>query len=307
MNPLAKPVYLLAIGICLLPMVSAPVALAIGIIYGLTWQHPWPQINAEASRKLLQTAVVGLGFGVPLIEVWQVGKGSFFSTLAGILITLAIGSLLGRWLKVPHGTSLLVSCGTAICGGSAIAAMSPVIKAENDESAVALATVFTLNAVALLVFPLVGHLFHLEQHQFGTWAGMAIHDTSSVVGAAASYGIEALETATTVKLTRALWIAPLALIAGMLTNSGQRAKIPLFIVLFIAAAAVHSALPRWEPAWHSVATVARHALVLSLFFVGAGLNRNLLKKVGARTLTQGVTLWLIISTLTLAAVHYRLI
>nr|WP_320114253.1 putative sulfate exporter family transporter [uncultured Desulfuromonas sp.] len=307
MNPLAKPVYLIAIAICLLPMVSAPVALALGIVYGLTWQHPWPQINAEASRKLLQSAVVGLGFGVPLLEVWQVGKGSFFSTLAGILITLAIGSLLGRWLKVPQGTSLLVSCGTAICGGSAIAAMSPVIKAENDESAVALATVFTLNAVALLVFPLVGHLFHLEQHQFGTWAGMAIHDTSSVVGAAASYGIEALETATTVKLTRALWIAPLALIAGLLTRSGQRAKIPLFIVLFIAAAAIHSALPNWEPAWHTVATVARHALVLSLFFVGAGLNRTLLKKVGARTLTQGITLWLIISALTLTAVHYRII
>jgi len=307
MTTLAKPVYLIAIAVCLLPVVSAPVALALGIFYGLTWHHPWPALNAQASRRLLQISVVGLGFGVPLVEVWQVGKGSFFSTLIGILTTLAIGSLLGRWLKVPQGTSLLVSCGTAICGGSAIAAMTPVIKAENDESAVALATVFTLNAVALLVFPLIGHLFHLEQHQFGTWAGMAIHDTSSVVGAAASYGLEALETATTVKLSRALWIAPLALIAGLLTNSGQRAKVPLFILLFIAAAAIHSAVPSGQPAWEAIATVARHALVVSLFFVGAGLNRGLLKQVGARTLTQGVTLWLIISSLTLTAVHYHII
>lgn len=307
MITLAKPIYLLLALTCLLPMISAPIALSMGIVYGLSCSNPWPEATALISKKLLQSAVVGLGFGVPLVQVWQVGKSSFFSTLVGIIITLAIGTMLGRWLHVPKVTSFLVCCGTAICGGSAIAAMSPVIKARNDESAVALATVFTLNAVALLLFPLLGHLFDLSQHQFGNWAGMAIHDTSSVVGAAASYGLEALDTATTVKLTRAMWIAPLALVAGSLTQSTQKAKVPLFIILFVVAAAVHSAIPQWQPAWQSVANLARHALVVSLFFVGAGLNRRLLRQVGIRTLTQGVILWLIISTLTLAAIYFHVI
>lgn len=303
----AKFIYLLLALTCLLPMISAPIALTMGIIYGLSCSNPWPEATALISKKLLQTSVVGLGFGVPLVQVWQVGKSSFLSTLVGIIITLAIGTILARWLNVSKVTGFLVSCGTAICGGSAIAAMSPVVKARNDESAVALATVFTLNAIALLLFPLVGHLFDLSQHQFGVWAGMAIHDTSSVVGAAASYGREALETATTVKLTRAMWIAPLALIAGFLSHSTQKAKVPLFIVLFVVAAAVHSALPQWQPAWRIIATLARHALVVSLFFVGAGLNRQLLRQVGIRTLTQGVILWLIISTLTLSAVYFHII
>lgn len=304
MATLAKPVYLLMVVSCLLPVVSAPVALMLGIIYGLCWQNPWPQATARISKNLLQVAVVGLGFGVPLLQVWQVGKESFFFTLAGIVVTISVGILLGHWLKVPQRTSFLVCCGTAICGGSAIAAMAPVIKARNDESAVALATVFTLNALALLIFPFIGHLLQLEQGPFGIWAGMAIHDTSSVVGAAASYGQHALDTATTVKLTRALWIAPLALVTGLFTESTQRVRVPLFIVLFIVVAAVHSALPHWQPAWQGIATLARHALVLSLFFVGAGLNRQLLRQVGMRTMLQGVALWLIISTLTLVVICY---
>lgn len=303
MHKMAKPLYLVGAIICLLPWITPPMALGMGIIYGLIWINPWPQAGANISRYLLQTAVVGLGFGVPLAQVWQVGRESFLITLLGILITIGAGWALGRWLKVPHTTGMLVACGTAICGGSAIAAIAPVLHAKNDESAVALATVFTLNAVALLLFPLVGHLLGMEQNQFGVWAGMAIHDTSSVVGAAASYGTQALETATMVKLTRALWIVPVALVAGLLAQSDKRAKVPHFIVLFIIAAALHSNLPTWQPLWDQLNNLARHALVASLFFIGSSLNRPLLRKVGGKVLCQGTVLWLFISALTLAGLQ----
>ncbi|MDY0191767.1 MAG: putative sulfate exporter family transporter [Desulfuromonas sp.] len=303
MQNLAKPLYLIGAISCLLPGITPPMALGLGIAYGLIWMNPWPQAGATISRYLLQAAVVGLGFGVPLAQVWQVGQQSFFITLLGILVTIGAGWTLGRWLKVPHTTGMLVACGTAICGGSAIAAIAPVLRAKNDESAVALATVFTLNAVALLLFPLIGHLLSMEQNQFGVWAGMAIHDTSSVVGAAASYGAQALETATMVKLTRALWIVPVALVAGMLAHSDKRAKVPRFILLFIVAAALHSSIPTWQPLWDQFSTLAKHALVASLFFIGSSLNRPLLRKVGGKVLLQGTMLWLFISALTLAGLH----
>jgi len=307
MNNLAKPLYLIGALTCLLPGITPPMALGIGIGYGLIWLNPWPQTGATISRYLLQAAVVGLGFGVPLAEVWQVGRESFLTTLIGILITISVGWFLGRCLNVPHTTGMLVACGTAICGGSAIAAIAPVLRAKNDESAVALATVFTLNAVALLLFPLVGHLLGMGQNQFGVWAGMAIHDTSSVVGAAASYGSQALETATMVKLTRALWIVPVALVAGMIAHSDKRAKVPRFIVLFIVAAALHSSLPNLEHLWSPLNSLARHALVASLFFIGSSLNRPLLRKVGGKVLLQGTALWLFISALTLAGLRFGLI
>lgn len=307
MRPVSKYFYLGAVGCCLLPSMPPALALFLGIVYGLSRENPWPETTATISQRLLQLAVVGMGFGVPLNDVWQVGRQSFFTTLIGILITLSVGWVLGRLFGVAPTTSLLVSCGTAICGGSAIAAIAPVIRAKNDESAVALATVFSLNALALLLFPLLGHWLNMEQHQFGTWAGMAIHDTSSVVGAAASYGQQALHTATTVKLTRAMWIAPLALCIGLTVRSHQRVRIPLFIVAFIAAAALSSALPSWRPLWQPLTTVARQALTVSLFFIGSGLQRSLLRQVGLNTLIQGVLLWLTISSLTLFALRSGLI
>ena len=288
---------------CLIPGVSPALALGAGITFGLVGQNPWPQQSSAACRMLLQAAIVGLGFGLPLKQVWEVGRASFGITLCGIMLTLGLGILLGRILHIPKRTGLLVACGTAICGGSAIAAIAPAIQAEDDESAIALATVFTLNAVALVLFPVVGHFFHMGQDQFGTWAGMAIHDTSSVVGAAASYGSAALEQATTVKLTRALWIVPLAFIASSCKHSGSRVRIPKFILLFIAAAAIHTLLPQAEPVWDWITHGAKQLLVLSLFFVGTALTRDLLRQVGPRTFIQGTVLWLCISVLTLAGIQ----
>jgi len=234
--------------------------------------------------------------------VWTVGRSSVGYTVIGITLTIATGLILGRLLHIRGNTSALISCGTAICGGSAIAAIAPVIKAKDDETAVALATVFTLNAVALIVFPLVGHYFNLTQHQFGVWAGLAIHDTSSVVGAAASYGAQALDIGTTVKLTRAAWIAPVALVTGLLVRSGGKAKFPLFIIGFVVAAALHSLLPQFSTLWQLLSSVARQLLVLTLFLVGSGLTREVLQKIGIWPLLQGVTLWIVVSVLTLVAI-----
>ncbi|MCA1797839.1 MAG: putative sulfate exporter family transporter [Geobacteraceae bacterium] len=303
----AKAIYVTGIAFCLVPGISPALALGVGIVFGLIGINPWPRYSAQASKILLQSAVVGLGFGLPLQQVWTVGRASFGVTLAGILLTLGLGIMFGRMLHIPKHTSLLVACGTAICGGSAIAAIAPTIQAEDDESAIALATVFTLNAVALVLFPVVGHLLHMGQNQFGTWAGMAIHDTSSVVGAAASYGNAALEHATTVKLTRALWIVPVAFAASSLNRSKSRTRIPMFILLFIAAAAIHTLLPQAQPVWSWISTSAKQLLVLSLFFVGTALTRELLRKVGPRTFIQGTALWLCISGLTLLGIQGGLI
>lgn len=298
-----KILYVFGVVFCLVPGVSPALALGIGIIFGLIGINPWPHYGAQGSRILLQSAVVGLGFGLPLQQVWEVGRASFGTTLAGILLTLGLGIFFGRLLHIPKRTGLLVACGTAICGGSAIAAIAPAIQAEDDESAIALATVFTLNAVALVLFPVAGHLLHMGQNQFGTWAGMAIHDTSSVVGAAASYGNAALEHATTVKLTRALWIVPVAFAVSSLNRSKSRTRIPIFILLFIAAAAIHTLLPQAQQLWNWISTGARQLLVLSLFFVGTALTRELLRKVGPRTFIQGTALWLCISVLTLVGIQ----
>ena len=214
-----------------------------------------------------------------------------------------MGTLIGRLLKVEGRTSLLVSFGTAICGGSAIAAMAPVLKARDAEIAVSLATVFTLNAVALLLFPFIGHQLHLSQMLFGTWAGMAIHDTSSVVGAASVYGAEALAVGTTVKLSRALWITPFVLMMAWRNNATGKNAFPWFILAFVAAAAINTLLPQAAPAWHVITRIARQALVVTLFLIGAGLSRELLRKVGVRPLLQGVVLWLIVGSLTLACLE----
>ncbi|ORJ54912.1 YeiH family protein [Geothermobacter hydrogeniphilus] len=294
--------FLALLAVCALPMISTAHALIAGILFSLLLGNPWPEMSADWSRKLLQISVVGLGFGLSLGQVWQVGRSSIVYSIIGITLTLLVGLLLGRFFRTEKNTSALIAFGTAICGGSAIAAMSPVIKARDDEAALALATVFTLNSVALLVFPFFGHLLHLSQHQFGIWAGLAIHDTSSVVGAAAAYGQAALATGTTVKLTRAIWIVPFVMGAAWMSKSGGKARVPLFIVGFIVAAGVRTLLPQFASLWGNLAGIARQALVVTLFLIGAGLTREILKNVGIRPLAQGVSLWLLAAGLTLAAI-----
>jgi uncharacterized integral membrane protein (TIGR00698 family) len=288
--------------VCALPFVSTWMALAAGILFSLTLANPWPTRSAAASKQLLQVSVVGLGFGMNIAEVWIVGRSSLVVTAIGILLTMGLGLMIGRLVGTKGRTSALISFGTAICGGSAIAAMAPAIDAENDESAVALATVFTLNAVALILFPLAGHLMGLSQHDFGIWAGMAIHDTSSVVGAASTYGQEALDIGTTVKLSRAIWIAPIVMGVSYFAQGRGKARVPLFIIGFVVAAAVASMLPDWHTLWASLARIARQALVVTLFLIGAGLSPQMLRRVGLRPMIQGVSLWAFVSVLTLAVI-----
>ena len=291
---------LCAIG-CFLPVIGTSTALVGGMLFSLLLGNPWSQRSAALSKIALQLSVVGLGFGLSLGEVLQTGKNSFAFTLLGISFTLITGYLLGRLYGTAKHTSTLISFGTAICGGSAIAALAPVLKAKDDETAVALATVFTLNSVALLLFPVIGHTMHLSQDLFGTWAGLAIHDTSSVVGAAAAYGAQALSVGTTVKLTRAIWITPAVMIFAWLNGSGEKVKVPLFIIGFILAAATRTLLPQFGAFFGTLTVAARQCLVFTLFLIGAGLTREVLAAVGLRPFMQGVTLWLLVSSMTLAA------
>ncbi|MEI6669729.1 MAG: putative sulfate exporter family transporter [Acidobacteriota bacterium] len=293
--------------LCAWPRVDAAVALVCGMAFSLGVGIPFARTTGSWARRLLQTSVVGLGCGVGIGHVIREGQHSIVYTMVGITLTLLMGAVLGKWLRVESRTSQLISFGTAICGGSAIAAMAPVIKAQSEEVAVSLVTVFTLNSVALIVFPFIGHLCALSPGAFGLWSALAIHDTSSVVGAASSFGPVALATATTVKLTRALWIMPCVLGYALVRKSDQRVKVPLFIIGFIGAAGLRSLLPEYVGAFDGVAWVARRLLVVTLFLIGAGVSRETLKKVGLRPMVQGVTLWVIVSSATLAAVWYHVI
>lgn len=285
-----------------LPLVTSPVALVAGFSFSFLLGNPLSDLTARASKSLLKLSVIGLGFGVNFIEVIEVGKSSLLLTLISITATIVLGEVIGRLMQVPANTRTLLSFGTAICGGSAIAAMAPVIKAKDDEIAVSLATVFTLNAVALIIFPPLGQLFELDQHQFGLWAALAIHDTSSVVGASAVFGAVALSVGTTAKLTRALWIAPYTLVAGFFWKSEERASFPFFIVGFIAAAFVNSWLPAFDPLWDGLYVFAKQALVMTLFLIGAGLTKKVLRQVGVRPLLLGIVLWVIVAVVTLTLI-----
>ena len=292
----------------LLPMVSPGVALMIGIAIALTIGNPYPVTTARTITPLLQISVIGLGTGMNLIEVGRAGAHGFFYTVIGISLTITVGLLMGRLLRTGRDTSLLVTVGTAICGGSAIAAVAPAIRAKSHEVSVALATVFFLNAVALLIFPSIGHHFGMTQEQFGVWSALAIHDTSSVVGAAMQYGARALEIATTIKLTRALWIVPVTLAIGMMWNRGSdetssgKAKRPWFILGFLAAAALVTWIPSLKPAGHFVFLGAQRSLVITLFLIGSGLSRSALQMVGRRPLMQGFLLWIVMGSATLGAI-----
>ncbi len=287
---------------CCLPAASAPMALTAGLGFGLIVGNPWKNATSIWSRRLLQTSVVGLGFGMNLPELLKTGRDAFLYTAISISFTMLAGWLLGLLFKTPQRTSALISFGTAICGGSAIAAMAPVIKAEAEETGVALATIFTLNSVALILFPPLGHLLGMGQQQFGLWAALAIHDTSSVVGAAAAYGSLALAVGTTVKLTRTLWIMPSALLAAWFTKSEGKAKFPLFIIGFLGAAAIKTALPQFIQIWQPLNSIAKQSLVVTLFLIGSGLTREVLGKTGIKPLAQGVTLWIIVSVSSATAI-----
>lgn len=277
---------------------TPPVMLFLGLAYALICGQGYPSFNKKMSKMLLQYSVVGLGFGMNLHESLASGKEGMTFTIISVIGTLAIGMLIGRkLLKVDRETSYLISSGTAICGGSAIAAVGPVIKAKPANLSVALAVVFVLNAIALFIFPSIGHWLELSQQQFGTWAAIAIHDTSSVVGAGAAYGEEALEVATTIKLTRALWIIPLALATSLIFKSNDsKITIPWFILYFIIAILLNTfVLDSVPQVGTAVSGIARRFLTLTMFFIGASLSMDVLRAVGIRPLILGVLLWIVIS------------
>jgi len=291
------------------PYGSPPVALALGLLLALTLGNPFPSITGKPTKYLLQVSVILLGFGMNLSAVIQAGKDGILFTIVSIFGTLILGYFVGKWFGVANKTSSLISSGTAICGGSAIAAVGPAIDADNEEMSVSLATVFILNSIALLLFPVIGHLINLTQKQFGVWAAIAIHDTSSVVGAAAAYGQQALEIATTVKLARALWIAPVALFFMLMyrrKDGGAKAKIaiPWFILIFLIATIVRTYAPAWVPPslFDSLVNLAKAGMTLTLFFIGVSLTRKTLKNVGIKPMVQGVLLWIVISLVSLYAV-----
>ena len=284
--------------------ISPPVALALGLAFALTLGNPAPEISSKVSKLLLQWSVIGLGFGMNLHAVWDAGKTGFGFTVATIFGTLFVGYWLGRLLKVESQTSLLVSVGTSICGGSAIAAVGAVLEADSRAMSVSLCTVFVLNAVALFLFPPLGHLLGMDQTHFGLWSAIAIHDTSSVVGAAAKYGEQALNTATTVKLARALWIFPIALgLAFIKRRKTTKVKLPWFILAFIVAAGIRTLWPQGAIAYDTIKEIAKLGLTLTLFLIGAGLSRDAIRTVGLRPMIQGVLLWIVVSLTGLIAVQ----
>lgn len=287
---------------------APPVALLLGLTYALTFGNVNPKLNKVMSKYLLQYSVVGLGFGMTLHSAVASGKEGMLFTIISVIGTMVLGWLIGKYIfKLDRDISYLISSGTAICGGSAIAAVGPVIKAQESQMSVALGVVFILNAIALFIFPPIGRALELTQSDFGFWAAIAIHDTSSVVGTGETYGPEALKVATTVKLTRALWIVPLTLITSLVFKSKeQKIAIPRFIIFFVIAILINTyLLGDYPEIGQTISLIAKQTITLSLFFIGAGLSRDVLKSVGLKALLLGVSLWLIISVSTLLYIIYR--
>jgi uncharacterized integral membrane protein (TIGR00698 family) len=281
---------LLALSFC--GWLSPPLALTAGILFGIGAAHPYAAQSRTAARWLLQAAVVALGFGMNLHEVLRAGRSGFVYTALTISFALALGTALGKLLRVRGNSSFLITAGTAICGGSAIAAIGPILHADEEEMAVSLGAIFILNSVALLVFPPIGNALHLSETQFGLWAALAIHDTSSVVGAAKQYGAQALVVGTTVKLARALWIVPLALGTAAVKRSKSRVQLPWFILFFCLAAIVNTSLPGFARWTEVLSTLGRLGLTATLFLIGTGLSLATLRQVGWRPLLQAVLLWI---------------
>ena len=310
MKSIAKIIYILLIALIIfpfdkldLPQISAPVGLLMGLVFAFTLANPCPNFNKKTSKYLLQVAVVCLGFNMNLHESLKSGSEGMLFTVVSVIGVMFLGVLLGYWLHINRKTAYLISSGTAICGGSAIAAVGPVLKANENEMAVSLGVIFILNSIALFIFPPIGHILEMSQSQFGTWAAIAIHDTSSVVGAGEIYGEEALQLATLIKLTRALWIIPLALVTMFIfRDKTSRISIPWFIFIFVLAMVVNTyvALPEWLV--DSLVWVAKRGMVVTLFLIGASLSLKSIKAVGVKPLLQAVILWVVISLSSLGVV-----
>jgi len=298
-----KSIYLLALLCCFLPFIDTPFALLLGIVLAQVIKNPYHALSKKLTHILLQASVVGLGFGMNALQAMEAGKQGFFFTVMSIFSTLLLGLFLGKKLKIERETSMLISSGTAICGGSAIAAISTIIRSNEKQMSAALGTVFILNSIALFLFPWVGKMLNLTQHQFGVWAAIAIHDTSSVVGAAGKYGQEALQIATTIKLERALWIIPLSFLSVFVFKSdSKQVKIPYFIFLFVLAMLLNTFVPGVHANAGHIVFLAKLGLKITLFFIGSGLSRELITSVGTKPLLQSILLWLFISALSLAVV-----
>jgi uncharacterized integral membrane protein (TIGR00698 family) len=315
--------FLILMLLCATGLISAPIALACGLALALLAEHPYTAEARKLAHLLLQASVVLLGFNMPLREIITAGRAGLLYSAVSISITLAIGLLLGRLLRVERLSSTLIAAGTAICGGSAIAALGPVLEAGEEPMAISLGAVFVLNSIALFLFPILGHRFALSQSQFGLWSALAIHDTSSVVGAAARFGAPALAIAVPVKLVRALWILPvcIAVATARRMHSEQagtkqaKLPVPLFLLWFVLAAVIAAALPLWLPQYTStfassfttLATLGHNGLAVTLFLIGSMLNRRALARVGVRPLLQAVVLWILSATASLWAIHHGFI
>ena len=300
-----KTIFIAVLLFCLTPVIDAQLALILGIIVVNSVGNPFQSQTNESIKWLLKFAIVGLGFGMNFYSAVNTGKQGFLFTFIIILLVFCLGWFLSKILKIDSKTSLLVSAGTAICGGSAIAAVAPILEVDAKKISVALGTVFVLNAVALLIFPIIGFYFELTQYQFGLWSATAIHDTSSVVGAASKYGSEALEVATTIKLGRALWIIPLSILVAIFNKkTNSKINIPYFIGFFIVAMLINTFLPEFKEYYSSIVLLSKKALVVTLFLIGTSLSLETIKSVGFKTFIQGVVLWLTISILSLIAIIY---
>jgi uncharacterized integral membrane protein (TIGR00698 family) len=291
MPTLAKILFVIGLIFSFTGLISPPVALTAGILFGLSFTHPYISESRGIARILLQSSVVALGFGMNLHEVLKAGRSGFLYTALGISLALVLGLALGKLLQVRGNSSFLITTGTAICGGSAIAAIAPILEADEHEMAVSLGTIFVLNSIALLIFPPIGNAQHLSQSQFGLWAALAIHDTSSVVGAAAKYGGAALVIGTTVKLARALWIVPLAVATAAVKRHRSGVRMPWFILFFVLAAVVNTYVQRAGRMTPWLFALGRLGLTATLFLIGSGISRATLREVGWRPLLQGVLLW----------------
>lgn len=312
MQSLSKAIYIGLIVLILIPfslfgmpglVISAPIALLCGLIYAFVFENPFPKFNKKCSKYLLQVAVVCLGFNMNLQESLKSGADGMMFTVVSVIGVMVLGAMIGYWLHINRKTAYLISSGTAICGGSAIAAVGPVLKADTDEMAVSLGVIFILNSIALFIFPPLGHLFDMSQVQFGTWAAIAIHDTSSVVGAGETYGEVALQTATLIKLTRALWIIPLAFATMFIfRDKTGKISIPWFIFLFVAAMIFNTYVPMPSQFTDCMVWIAKRGMVVTLFMIGASLTLKMIRSVGVKPLMLAVALWIIISFTSLIVV-----
>lgn len=300
-----KPLFVLLLTLCLLPFITPAAALFLGLAFALTAGQPYATFSKKTSKYLLQFSVVGLGFGMNLHESLQSGKDGMLFTIVSVTLVLMLGIFLGKRLKIDRKTAYLIASGTAICGGSAIAAVAPVIKANDNEISMSLGTVFILNAIALFLFPPIGHLLNLSQEQFGMWAAIAIHDTSSVVGAGATYGEKALEIATMIKLTRALWIIPLTIVTMFIfKQKGVKVSIPWFIFFFVLAMIANTYLTIPTSISGGLVWVAKKGLTVTLFLIGSGLSQKVIKQVGIRPIVQGVILWAFIGLISIGVILF---